>query len=256
MSKVCAQIVLKCLYLARFGRPDILWSVNKLARAITKWTKAFDKRLARLIYHIHHTSELKQYCYVGSTVQQCRLGLFQDSDFAGDPEDSKSTSGGIFHAFFGKSRVFGSHTFVPISWMCKKQTSVSHSSTEAEIISFEAGLRMDGIPAFVDSWIRDEEEPIPRSQAHLIMRQIMYHKARDMLRKAKLPKNGSCDSILDVWHTDADCQKSLSDEGWTEEKIRQCDALALEDHSNEATPEERDDGKGTGRFFRKEHKVR
>ena len=43
--------------------------------------------------------------------------------------------------------IFGSHTFVPISWMCKKQTSVSHSSTEAEIISLDAGLRMDGIPA-------------------------------------------------------------------------------------------------------------
>ena len=34
-----------------------------------------------------------------------------------------------------------------ISWMCKKQTSVSHSSTKAEIISLAAGLRMDGIPA-------------------------------------------------------------------------------------------------------------
>ena len=44
-------------------------------------------------------------------------------------------------------RIFGSHTFVPISWMCKKQTSVSHSSTVAEIISLHAGLRTDGIPA-------------------------------------------------------------------------------------------------------------
>ena len=44
LSKVCSQIVLKCLYLARYGRPDILWSVNKLARAVTKWTKACDKR--------------------------------------------------------------------------------------------------------------------------------------------------------------------------------------------------------------------
>ena len=43
--------------------------------------------------------------------------------------------------------VFGSHTFVPISWMCKKQTSVSHSSTESEIISLDAGLTLDGIPA-------------------------------------------------------------------------------------------------------------
>ena len=47
--------------------------------------------------------------------------------------------------------VFGSHTFVPISWMCKKQTSVAHSSTESEIISLDAGLRLDGIPA-LDLW--------------------------------------------------------------------------------------------------------
>ena len=47
--------------------------------------------------------------------------------------------------------VFGSHTFVPRSWMCKKQTSVSHSSTESEIISLDAGLRLDGIPA-LDLW--------------------------------------------------------------------------------------------------------
>ena len=35
--------------------------------------------------------------------------------------------------------------------MCKKQTSVSHSSTESEIISLDASLRMDGIPA-LDLW--------------------------------------------------------------------------------------------------------
>ena len=55
LSKVCSQIVVKCLYLARIGRPDIPWSVNKLARSITKWTKACDKRLNRLISYIHHT---------------------------------------------------------------------------------------------------------------------------------------------------------------------------------------------------------
>ena len=101
--------------------------MNKFARSITKWTKACDKRLNRLISYIHHTSEYKQY-------------LFQDSDFAGDLEDSKSTSGGTFC-------IFGSHTFVPISWMCKKQTSVSHSSTESEIIFLDALLKLDGLPA-------------------------------------------------------------------------------------------------------------
>ena len=59
LSTGCSQIVLKCLCLARIGRPDILWSVNKLARAVTKWTKACDKRLARLISYIHHTSGYK-----------------------------------------------------------------------------------------------------------------------------------------------------------------------------------------------------
>ena len=137
LSKVCSQIVLKCLYLAHIGRPDIQWSVNKLARSITKWTKACDKRLSCLISYIHHTCEYKQYCYVGNTAKQFRLALFQDSDFAGDLEDSKSTSGGTWC-------VFGSHTFVPISWMCKKQTSVSHSSTESELIFLDAGLRLDG----------------------------------------------------------------------------------------------------------------
>ena len=35
--------------------------------------------------------------------------------------------------------------------MCKKQTAVSHSSTESEIISLDAGLRLEGIPA-LDLW--------------------------------------------------------------------------------------------------------
>ena len=77
---------------------------------------------------------------MGNTAKQCRQVLFQDSDFAGDLEDSKSTSGGTLC-------IFGSHTCVPISWMCQKQTAVSHSSTESEIISLDTGLRLDGLPA-------------------------------------------------------------------------------------------------------------
>ena len=42
---------------------------------------------------------------------------------------------------------FGSHTFAPISWMCKKQTAVSHSSAESEQNSLDTGARLDGLPA-------------------------------------------------------------------------------------------------------------
>ena len=59
-------------------------------------------------------------------------------------EDSKSTSRRILC-------IFGNRTFVPISWMCKNQTSVSHRSTEAEVISLDACLRMDEIPT-LDLW--------------------------------------------------------------------------------------------------------
>ena len=91
LSEVCSQIVLKCLYLAR----DILWSVNKLASSVTKWTQACDRRQARLISYIYHTNAFRQHCHVGNTAQHFRLGLFLDSDFAVDLEDSKSTSGGV-----------------------------------------------------------------------------------------------------------------------------------------------------------------
>ena len=42
-----------------------------------KWTKACDRRLARLISHIHNTSDHRQYCRVGNTAQHCRLGFLK-----------------------------------------------------------------------------------------------------------------------------------------------------------------------------------
>ena len=81
---------------------------------------------------------------MGNTAKQCRLGLFQDSDFAGDLEGSNPL-------LEEHLCIFGSHTFVPISWMCKKQTAVSHFSTESEMISLDTGLRLDDLPA-LDLW--------------------------------------------------------------------------------------------------------
>ena len=117
---------------------NFLWSRNKFARSIVKfWPKPVTNAWI-------HTCDYKQCCYVSNIAKQCRLGLFQDSDLAGDLEDSKATSGGILCAL-------GSPTFVPTSLICKKQTSVSHSFTESEIISLDAWLRLDGMPAF-DVW--------------------------------------------------------------------------------------------------------
>ena len=51
--------------------------------------------------------------------------------------------------------IFGCHAFMPISWARTKQTAVSHSNTGAEVVSFDAGLRMEGLfaPTFLDAVI-------------------------------------------------------------------------------------------------------
>ena len=70
------------------------------------------------------------------------LDMYVDADFAGDRLDCKSTNGGFLV-------LWGPNTFFPIAALSSRQTSVSHSTPEAEIIAAEAGLRKIGIPAMV-----------------------------------------------------------------------------------------------------------
>ena len=67
----------------------------------------------------------------------------------------------------------------------------------------------------------------------------MDFKAHDMLRKARKHKSGGYKIILERWLDDDKYRKSLSDIGWTEERVIQYDEIALEDHSNIATRQER-----------------
>ena len=143
-SKVYSQIVLKSFYLARIGRPDILCSVNKLARSITKWTmqvtNAWIDWFQTFIIHVNTNSIAMWVILQNNADWDC----FKTPTLQ---EISRTRSlRQVEHCAFS-----GSHTIVPISWMCKKQTSVSNSSTESEFISLDAGFRMDGIPA-LDLW--------------------------------------------------------------------------------------------------------
>ena len=49
------------------------------------------------------------------------------------------------------------------------------------------------------------------------VRQTMYHKAHDLLRKARKHKSGGYKTILERCHDDDRYRRSLSDIGWTEE---------------------------------------
>ena len=139
VSPVAARVVLTVLYLTRHNRPDVYWSVNNMARNLKGWRRAEDKRLKRLICWLHFTDDVIQFAYCGDHIEDCFVVQFVDAGFAGDLMDSKSTGGAICF-------LIGPRTCVPISWMCKKIGAVCHSSTEAEVVSLDTALRMEGIP--------------------------------------------------------------------------------------------------------------
>ena len=103
--------------------------------------------------HTCHLDLHQRFHYVTITIgpgmwktlpKQCRLGLFQDSDFAGDLEDSKSTSRGTLY-IFRKSYICSNKLDV-------QETNFSFAQFKKDQKSFLcAGLRLDGIPA-LDLW--------------------------------------------------------------------------------------------------------
>ena len=140
LKEESAKILLKALYVARINRTDLLWTVNSLAREVTRWSVNCDKRLHRLICYMHFSVDMQMECWVGDDPKYCQLALFADASFA---------------SWFAS-------TYVPISWFCKKQGSISNSPTESELISLDVALRMEGIPALA-LWelIIDVIHPIP-----------------------------------------------------------------------------------------------
>ena len=88
---------------------------------------------------MHSTPDLKLIGQVADGAELLELALYVDADFAGDRTDAKSSSGGYLV-------LKGPNTFFPLSWVSKKQTSVSRSTTEAELISMAYSLYHEALP--------------------------------------------------------------------------------------------------------------
>ena len=114
-SEVCSPIVLKCSHSTRSGRPDVLWSMNKLARSVTKWTGAFAERFARLNSYIHHPSDYRQHCHVGSTARHS-AGFISGLGFRWWRWGLRINVGGNL-VYLWKLSICSLQF-----WMCKKQT--------------------------------------------------------------------------------------------------------------------------------------
>ncbi|KAM1225391.1 hypothetical protein ACFX2G_045116 [Malus domestica] len=100
-----------------FTRPDIAFSVHQVCQFMQAPMNSHFTAVKRILRYLKGTMHL------GLTYSKGDLNLksFSDADWAGDPNDRRSTTGLV--VFLGTN---------PISWSSKKQQTVSRSSTEAE----------------------------------------------------------------------------------------------------------------------------
>eukprot|EP00833_Pecoramyces_ruminatium_P017312 jgi/Orpsp1_1/1191344/evm.model.d7180000085092.1 len=107
------------LYIAIKTRPDIAFAVNQASRHSENPKEVDYMALLKILQYLKFTKN-KSIAYNG---EQNFLG-YSDSDYAGDEETRRSTSGYIY--LLGNS---------PISWKSQLQKCVTLSSAEAEFVS-------------------------------------------------------------------------------------------------------------------------
>eukprot|EP00253_Pinus_taeda_P021769 PITA_21769 len=109
------QLVGKLLYLTH-TRPDLSFVVSLIARFMQTPRESHWKAAKRILRYVRGTLQFE--IHYSAEASPLLVG-FTDSDWAGYPDDRKSTVGYVF-------------TLGPISWACKKQAAISLSSAEAE----------------------------------------------------------------------------------------------------------------------------
>uniref|UniRef100_A0A2N9FMC6 Integrase catalytic domain-containing protein n=1 Tax=Fagus sylvatica TaxID=28930 RepID=A0A2N9FMC6_FAGSY len=100
-----------------FTRPDLAYTVNSLCQFMHAPTDIHLSAAKRVLRYIRGSLHLGLTFSPGSL----QLHAYSDADWAGDPDTRRSTTGYI--VFMGTN---------PLTWVSKKQSTVSRSSTEAE----------------------------------------------------------------------------------------------------------------------------
>ena len=96
--------------------------------------------LHRLMGYLWSTRDYKLVGRIRDPLEDLTLVLFVDADFCGDREDTKSTTG----AYLVLTGPNG--TCFPLSWIVKKQSATSRSTTEVEMIALAYALFNEALP--------------------------------------------------------------------------------------------------------------
>jgi histone deacetylase 1/2 len=127
-------------------RPDISYSVNKVCQFLHTPTTVHWTTVKRILRYLQGTISLGLRIRKSTSIL---LSAFSDADWAGCPDDRRSTGG--FAVFFGSNL---------ISWSARKQATVSRSSTEAE---YKALANATAEVIWVQTLLKELGVPQPRA---------------------------------------------------------------------------------------------
>ena len=173
-----------CLLYLTASRPDITFSVGVCSRFQSNPKVSHLNAVKRVIKYVNRTCDYGLFYNKESNLS---LPGFSDSDWAGNIDDRKSTTGGCFYV--------GANL---VAWMSKKQNSISLSTAEAEYIAAgscysqllwmknvltDYGISQDTMVVYYDnsSAIDISKNPVQHSKTKHI--EIRYHFIRDLVER-------------------------------------------------------------------------
>jgi hypothetical protein len=139
LRPIASRILMKILYAAGMCRYDLLRAVCGLAICIAKWTQQCERDLRRVICYINATQYHKMIGWCGDSADALELKAYADADFAGCVRTLRSTTGVTL-------AVEGPNSKMILNAVSKRQTVVSHSTPEAEIVAADCAMRQEGMP--------------------------------------------------------------------------------------------------------------
>lgn len=183
-------------------RPDISFCVNRVCQFMSAPTTVHWAAVKRILRYLHDTTNFGlSFTKSGSLL----LSAFSDADWAGNPDDRRSTGG--YAIFFGGNLV---------SWSSHKQPTVSRSSTEAEykavanataeiiwiqVLLRELGISQSRAPSFwcdnIGATYLSANPIFHRRMKHV---EVDYHFVRERvaLRQLDIRFISSKDQIVDI----------------------------------------------------------
>ena len=155
------------MYLSVCTRPDICYAVSSIARMSNHPSKQVCTAVNYLFAYLNKNRDVG---LLFKKENDSEVVAWSDSDYAGDPNDYKSTSGVV--VFIG---------CLIICWYCSKQSTTAQSSTDAEAISMNfATKEVVWIRGFLKELGMDLELPTRMKgdnlAAIMLSRNPMFHK--------------------------------------------------------------------------------